>query len=59
MVLYTQECRRSNGGELRCNAELKTNMTLQLRHYYFEATKRVKNDLRVFTDSMQASGSLF
>ena len=60
MALYTQECSRSNGaGELRCNAELKTNMTLQLRLHYSRAAKRVKNDLCVFTDSTQAGGSLF
>lgn len=57
MVPYTQGCSRSNGGwvvvgGLRCNAELKTNMTLQLRHHYSRATNRVKNDLRLFTDSM-------
>ena len=34
-------------------------MTLQLRHHYSRAAKRVKSDLRVFTDSTQASGSLF
>ena len=60
MVLYTQECSHTNvGGELRCNAELKTNMTLQLRHHYSRAAERVENDLRVFTDSTQAGGSLF
>lgn len=60
MVLDTQECGRSNRGQkLRRNAELKTNMTLQLQRHYSRAAKRVKNDLRVFTDSTQASGSLF
>lgn len=54
MVLYTPECSRSLrvGRELRRNAELKTNMTQQLWHHYSRATIRVKNDLRVFTDSM-------
>lgn len=60
MALYIQECSRSNrGGELRCNSELETNTTLQLRHHYSPAAKSVKNDLCVFTDSARSSGSLF